>query len=88
MVIGDGDVAGNVTLDQPDCSFSGRNSDYIIRGEVEGNEVRMTFVWDHQKDHIRRLVGSYYSSALEQTLGRGVFMVCMRRATADMGILC
>lgn len=71
MDIGDGDVAGNVILEQSNCTFAGTNNDFIIRGEVDGNEVRMTFVWDHQKEHIRRLVGSYYDSDVGADPGVG-----------------
>lgn len=71
MDIGDGDVAGNVIFNQANCSFSGVNNDFIVRGEVNGNEIRMTFVWDHQKDSIRRLVGSYYDSGFGADPGVG-----------------
>ena len=71
MNIGDGDDAANITLTQTNCSFSGASNDYAVRGEVDGNEVRMTFVLLHEKSSIRRLVGSYYDSGVGADPGVG-----------------
>lgn len=70
---GDGDIGGEIVFEQTNCSFSGSDSSYTVRGIVIGTEVRLTFLANEDHTFIMRGEASYYDEDLggNPSLGEG-----------------